>query len=550
MPACTSQCERESSVSTSGTLRALIENDDDFEWYPTTNQIIRAVAMDICDDGHPGSVLDIGAGDGRVLVAIKTHIEEQDRYHNTNLFAIEKSMTHLSAMPKGITVIGTDFEQQSLSDKPVDVIFSNPPYSTYAAWVERIVCEASAKHIYLVIPRRWRDNEAIQRAIESRCGEVKSLGEYDFENADRKARALVELIRIEFNYENRDAFAAVIEKMFPELDVFDKEIPEPDIDTDLMRANDNLIDHLVDSYNHALDRMFGNYKAALKIDANVLREIGVDKKGVLDAIKLKIKSLKNEYWDTLFRELKPVTQRLATKQRAAFLQSIRDKLTIDFTTNNVYSILIWVSKWANDYFDEQLIDLFRTLSVHSCVVNYKSNQRVWTKGDWRYLYRDEERPTHYRLEYRIVLSYGGIETNEYAFRRDAFRGLTETAFHLLMDICTVANNLGFACADSPTNYIWRSNVQNSLMLDDGNVLVAVRAFKNGNLHLHFNPRVMLAINVEAGRLLKWIRTPSEAYEELQATQSEAADVLAAFGSSFRIANNSGMRALESSILTN
>lgn len=531
-------------MATCSTLRSLKAHDDDFEWYPTTNQIIRAVALDICDEGHPDSVLDIGAGDGRVLLAIQSHIKEQDRYHCADLFAIEKSMTHLSAMPKNITVIGTDFEQQSLSDKPVDVVFSNPPYSTYAAWVERIICEASAKHIYLVIPRRWRDSTTIQRAIESRCGEVTSLGEYDFENADRKARALVELIRIEFNYENRDAFDSVLEKMFPELDVFDTKIPEPEIDKDLMRASDNLIDHLVDSYNHALDRMLGNYKAALKIDANVLREIGVDKNGVLDAIKRKIKSLKNDYWDTLFRELKPVTQRLATKQRTAFLQSIRDKLTIDFTTNNVYSILIWVSKWANDYFDEQLIDLFRTLSVHSCVVNYKSNQRVWTKGDWRYLYRDNEQPTHYRLEYRIVLSHGGIETSDYTFRRDAFGGLTEHAFNLLMDICTVANNLGFPCGDSPKNYKWRSNVQNNLMLDDGKVLVAVRAFKNGNMHLHFNPRVMLAINVEAGRLLKWIRTPSEAYEELQATEADADAVLAAFGSSFRISNTASILAIE------
>ena len=536
-------------MSTASTLELLKENDEDWEWYPTTDEIIRVVSRDIIDDhGRSASIMDIGAGDGRVLVAIAERIKANDKYHHTDLFAIEKSFTHLAAMPKNITVIGTDFEQQSLSDKPVDVVFCNPPYSQYEMWMERIVSEASAKAIYMVIPRRWRDVVSIQRAIESRSGTVTSLGKYDFENADRRARALVELIRIEFNYENQDAFNSVLEGMFPELDVFSVDIPEPEIDTDLMRASGNIVDHLVDQYNHALNRMLNNYKAALKIDGDVLREIGVSKDGVLEAIKLKIKGMKDKYWQILFDELGTVTQRLATKQRKAFLSSIRDKITIDFTANNVYSILIWVTKWANDYFDEQLTELFWTLSTDSCI-NYKSNQRVWAKGDWRYRYRDNERPTHYRLEYRIVLSHGGIATSQWSWDRDRNLGLAESAMDLLMDICTVANNLAFACSDSPRNYTWRSNVQNSLMLDNGEVLVAVRAFKNGNLHLHFNPKVMLAINVEAGRLLKWIRNPEEACEEMGVTGEEAEAVHRTFGSSFRIADTSGVRKLEQSIFS-
>ena len=530
---------------TSRTLDTLTTNGEDFEWYPTTDEIIRAVARDACDGyEHHHSVLDIGAGDGRVLEAIASRLKEIDDHHCVDLYGIEKSFTHIAAMPKGITVIGTDFEQQTLSDKPMDVIFCNPPYSEFEQWMDRIISEASAKVLYLVIPRRWRDSASLQRTIETRSGEVKSLGEYDFVNADRQARALVELVRIEFSYDHTDAFDAVLEKMFPELDVFNVEIPEHDaIDADLMRSSDSPVEFLVDSYNHALNQMLNNYKAALKIDANVLREIGVSKDGVLKAIRLKITGMKNKYWEKLFAELGTVTQRLATKQREAFLRSIRDKLTIDFTANNVYSILIWVSKWANDYFDEQLVDLFRTLSTKSCIVNYKSNQRVWTGGDWRYLDRDDNRDSHYRLEYRIVLCHGGIETSEWAFRREALGGLTESAFNLLMDVCTVANNLGFSCSDSPRHYQWRSNEQNKLMLKNGAVLVAVRAFKNGNLHLHFNPKVMLAINVEAGRLLRWIRTPAEACQEMEVTGDDVVRVYGAFGSSFRITDTSGVRRL-------
>ena len=48
----------------------------------------------------------------------------------------------------------------------------------------------------------------------------------------------------------------------------------------------------------------------------------------------------------------------------------------------------------------------------------------------------------------------------------------------------------------------------------------VRAFKNGNLHIRVAKTVMLAINVQAGKLLGWLRTPEEAVTELKAEAQE------------------------------
>lgn len=553
-------------MSVHATVRALKENDEDFEWYPTTEEIIAKVVRDIMaevDSYHYTrrdleSVLDIGAGDGRVLKAIQAKLEVQDKHGHKRTeiecFAIEKAMHHLSNMPKDITVIGTDFEQQTLVDKPVGVVFCNPPYSVFEEWMLKIVREASSQLIYLVVPRRWHDSEEIQLVIKRRAGEVKSLGEFDFEDADRRASAKVEVIRIEFADKHKDAFNSVLEDMMPEFDVFNVELPEDDddekIDRELFKASENLVDVLVDSYDRDLLAMLENYKAALRIDRRVLKEIGVHKAGVLDAIRQKIKGLKGKYWKALFDEMSTIKERLATKQRQSFLRSLSDKVTIDFTANNVYSILIWVSKWANDYFDEQLIELFQSLSNHSNVVKYKSNERVWTKADWRYRdyqYNEREpKPSHYKLEYRMVLTHGGISSSSWSFERDQYRGLASNAYELLSDIVTVANNLGFACKDGPGKYRWESNKQNVLTLNNGQPLVAVRAFKNGNMHLHFNPKVMLAINVEAGRLLKWIRNPAEACEEMQVTGEEAKQVVKMFGSSFRISPDAGMLRLGNS----
>mgnify|MGYP003858822729 CR=1 FL=1 len=535
-------------MSRSETMKLVAElkaAGEDAEFYPTTDEIIRKVARDIDktqdNNRHERlkSVLDIGAGDGRVLKAIQKFLKSRELH--VDCYAIEKAIHHLSNMPKDITVIGTDFEQQTLVDKPVSVIFCNPPYSEFEQWVMRIVREASTAYVYLVIPRRWRDSIEIKRAIEARLGEVTSLGEFDFENADRKAQAKVEVVRIEFGYEKRDAFRSVIEDMLPELDVFDVEL-EPDVvdlHQDMISGSKNLVEALTDAYDAELVKMVENYRAAMRIDAHVLKELGVTKDRVLDGIKLKIKGLKNKYWKALFNEIDTITQRLATKQRNSFLESLKDKVSIDFTANNVYSILIWVSKWANDFFDEQLIELFMALSTDSCVVKYKSNDRVWTKAGWRYLRGEETDPTHYKLEYRIVLSRGGICTSDYGFERDQHRGLQSSSFEILKDIVTVANNLGFPCKDSPKNYQWESNKQNTLILSNGKPLVAVRAFKNGNMHLHFDPKVMLAINVEAGRLLKWIRNPAEACSEMGLQGDDAKQVAEMFGSSFRITPDSG-----------
>jgi hypothetical protein len=52
------------------------------------------------------------------------------------------------------------------------------------------------------------------------------------------------------------------------------------------------------------------------------------------------------------------------------------------------------------------------------------------------------------------------------------------------------------------------------------MLMDVRAFQNGNLHIRLNQQFALALNVEMGRLKGWLRTAAEATEELG--QPEAA----------------------------
>ncbi|OYW72379.1 MAG: hypothetical protein B7Z37_25005 [Verrucomicrobia bacterium 12-59-8] len=99
---------------------------------------------------------------------------------------------------------------------------------------------------------------------------------------------------------------------------------------------------------------------------------------------------------------------------------------------------------------------------------------------------------------------------------------------------TVANNLGFECRSSTFDHDWVSNRQVKFYSIDRKPLLAVRAFKNRNIHLHFDSQLMLAINVEAGRLLGWLHSHEQAVEELQADKEEAEVIRQVFNSSFRI----------------
>ena len=135
--------------------------DQDYEWYPSTPEIIDIVKQDLLSQmpswererGEPfvGSVLDIGAGDGRVLNVLTKGQQ----------YAIEKSTRLIKAMGKKICIVGTDFLEQTLIDKRVDNVYSNPPYKVFEEWCEKIILEANCNYIYLTIPTRWIKSQKI-----------------------------------------------------------------------------------------------------------------------------------------------------------------------------------------------------------------------------------------------------------------------------------------------------------------------------------------------------------------------------------------------------
>jgi hypothetical protein len=228
---------------------------------------------------------------------------------------------------------------------------------------------------------------------------------------------------------------------------------------------------------------------------------------------MKIKGLKSLYWAEIFSKLDKIKERLCSAQRQALLNKL-DR-SIDFTESNIYAVLIWVIKNANQYLDQQIKDLFEKLTEREGIRNYKSNQTTWEKDRWRY--RDQNK-SHYCLDYRIVTA-GYWEGPSWEPR------LSKNTIDLIDDIMTVANNLGFDGQSSKVfgwdrnppygekqEFYMRPNWQNDNTVQR-NLFMEARFYKNGNVHLKINQDFMKAFNIEAARLNGWVRSAEDILNE-------------------------------------
>lgn len=511
-------------------ITRLKESDQDYEFYPTTNEIIAALLADLQSEssafGYRGckSVIDIGAGNGKVLAAIKKFEESQERHDALGIedyYAIEKSQILCAQLPDFVTILGTDFEEQSLITKSVGVIFCNPPYSVFAEWVEKIILESYAKIIYFVIPKRWEDNYAIKNALEARKATYKIVGSYDFEDAeDRKARAKVHLLRVTFAAEKSNPFDSFFEQTFSKL--YQK---SPKIDN--QKLNQQKFDNLVlgEDYPSTLVRLYElerenvqkNYEKVGDLDADLLRELEISPQKIRDFLYQRLLGLKSKYWKELFSRLTRITNRLTSKSRDSILRKLNNQCDVDFTLNNITAILGWVIKNSNQYIDAQVVEVFEQMVDKCNVLLYKSNKNTWEKEQWRYADHDQaSKNSHYKLDYRIVTHrVGGIKVSTWEYDK----GLAESASIFLGDLQTIANNLGFTCENRAIDKRnWVTSESRDFYYKkaggESEILFSVRAYQNGNLHLKLNQSFILALNVEFGRLKGWIKNKQEAAEEL------------------------------------
>lgn len=510
------------------TLEQLKQNNEDFEWYPTTDEILYKMRKDIIKRFHSDkysyhrnqgihknycndkliidNFLDIGAGDGRVL----------DYFESTetsikNKYGIELAKTQADNLIRNnVGLIGRDYFETVLIDKYYDVVFSNPPYSIFKIWVEKLLNEINAEYIYLVMPERWIDDEALLDQIQKK-GEWEILGAFDFLSAERQARAKVNLIRIYSDQykKNTDTFTRWVEQNIGEFRENEKEIIEEkftDINHTLSERSENVVDTLVENYTTELNHLLETYRAIAKLDFSILKALGLNKQDVIDKIKSDITTLKNKYWMQTFNHIETIKDRLTYKTRKELFDKILWFKQLDFNHNNIYTIVVWVIENFNKYTKEQLLKSFDDLTNFDKVYAYKSNEK-WFDAGWRYT---KQKPEKYSLDYRIVVYSGSRYNNRCYYDYDD---------NPAQDLAIVARSLGFD-NNGVENRIERGKKYECLM-KDGKVLFEFRVYQNNNVHFKLNKEFLKVFNIEVGKVKQWLHAPKDVAEEFNMKESEA-----------------------------
>ena len=530
------------------------ESGEDCEWYPTTLEIVEAVAKWLSKHGEDtNSILDIGCGNGSFFEKLdKTDYFKSDSYGEKNFnsklhkhytkYGIEKSMILAEQLPDSVILLGSDFNTNTLIDKKVDCIFCNPPYSEYELWAEKIILEGNAEKIVLVIPQRWKSNERIKYALEKRKYEANVIGTFDFLNAERKARAVVDIIGImpkESEYSGRyysnkatDPFDVWFENTFKlnaeKEKSYDYE-KEQARKQEIVEQGDTA-EMLVKFYNEDMQKLYNNYRSLETLDSEIFAELKVDVPMLKKSLRQRLQGLKHIYWDLLFKKYDKITARLTTKGRQRVTNRLNDNTAIDFTIENIFQLTMWIIKHSNTLFDEQLTDYFFSLAKDENIHRYKSNLR-WNDSDWKYLKEKCKPYGHFRTDLakqylkNITLDYRIIVTDYRNFDIDWSRTrLTDSCREFLYDTKVIGENLGFNIDFKiPEKYddIDLSEWSNfDILTTDGKLFANVKLYKNGNRHVKFCKEFMQKLNVEMARICKWIHSKEEAKEEFGYSEKE------------------------------
>lgn len=529
-------------------------DDQDYEFYPTTGEILSRLITHMQSLEFRGaSFLDIGAGNGKVLRAVK-----EAEVGIGSLYAIEKSPILCGQLDPEVFVIGTDFKEQTLFAKEVNILFSNPPYSVYEDWTEKILRENAARHVYLVIPDRWATDDRILQALkyrgillpddpqpedasddprdwrfhrERRRPRVEIVGSFTFERSeDRTARARVHLLHIPMASDKDDAFERFFDEQFGDLKArFEGRTKDPDYfekreqhkrKFDTLVVGENYPVALFNLYMADMALIDKNYRAVATLDADLLREFQIFPDKILKLLKERLTELRMLYWKELFDHLSTITDRLTSASRKALLGTLHSHMHVDFTVPNIHAVAVWAIKNANRYLDTQLLEVYGEMISNANVHNYKSNQRPFKYDRWRYK-EDRDTVSHFYLDYRIVIEHlYALRKSDYSFEK----GLSERAMDFLADLRTIASNMGFLSSpDQRLQHYGRQEWKRGQVeafdarhpkTGEWIELFEVRAFENGNIHLRLHQDFALRLNVEYGRLKGWLRSGIEAANEL------------------------------------
>lgn len=501
-------------------------NNEDFEFYPTTTEILRAIVADkFYIQSGVNSILDIGCGNGKALDFFSKNWETK-----IDVFGIEKSQILISNLVNpDILILGNDFKDCMLLDKQVDMIFSNPPYKEFKEWTLKILSYSISKKVVLVIPERWRNDEQIAQCVKE-CGWQEHLvGRFDFfESEDRRARAKVEVIAFRRNTNAESVFERELEKSFGMGDLLGKvnkvywerySIREEAEEQckDVVSAKE-LIDYLLNRYHADQRKLFGSLEALSKVGADLMSDLGVRKENIIKAVVEKIKFQKNIYWNEVIDRIPEISKRLSVEQKKGLLQNLAER-GAEFTKSNILGVILFSINVAKKCEKENFVKYWEYLANREWRLKYKSNEKAF--GDC-HRYEKPDKMHEGKLDYRIIVSYAGTFYSTFDYLHDP---------KAILNLHPIARAMGYfgdiRICDENGEQVYPEYRGIVLPLGEsfakiGDTTIArLKVFKNNNLHIFFNQDFLAKLNLNVFTHLGWIKTKEEAKKEFKKEMSES-----------------------------
>ena len=205
------------------------------------------------------------------------------------------------------------------------------------------------------------------KIIKKRNFDCQIIGTYNFENAERKARAEVNLLYLspkksrtvknyeydeekikdpfDFWFENTFKFQAEKAESYSSSYSFNEKIKK-NLVNELILKGDSA-EMLVELYQKDLNELYQNYKKLEELDSSLFQELNVNIGNLKEAIKLRLKGLKSIYWNMLFERYEPITNRFTSTTKNKILDKFKNNTQIDFTLGNITQLTLWLIKNSN-----------------------------------------------------------------------------------------------------------------------------------------------------------------------------------------------------------
>ena len=558
------------SPSTHQLVKQLKAAGEDFEWYPTTPSQLAVVAEHMTQlfneydipSRYAESIrlLDVGAGSGSALDYLTDHLKSLDEVTGpVERLAVEKSTLHINSYRnRGITLIGTVFEEINFISKSCDFAFVNPPYKHFTAWISVLLSQLNFKALYAVIPSRWKECDILKDAIKRRgITDVDVLGESDFYDAERQARAKVDIVCFSFadmpseerlalrrarnpHYkptlgaggnspfqmfiENELGLVKTTSKSTKEFKEFEQKerirkamATEGSKSCELVKSS-GVLAALLDNYDRDMQHILEQYKKIATVPGELLDELGVNYDSLVSGVKDKLFGLRQVYWQLLFENLHAISSRLISAHKIELLNTLNAN-ALDFTEKNTIYIVNYAVAIANEKIEQGLVSVFKKLTDKESILKYyASNQHVY-HDNWRYNDgRDFSIDSKRMLDYRFVYSSWSNFHNE-SYKH----GLNDNAREFVSDLKVVFTLLGYSQLTLSDNLDDLSpgdklTIKGNLPTGKTITLITIRFYGKGTRHLKFDQQAMLRFNCTVAQILKWVRSKEEFEYETHSTE--------------------------------